>query len=78
MHEFTCGNDHGGERTLITTNDGWICPICDYKQDWCHAFMIDNKVIKDNMLVKLIGYAENDEPIFEQIKENEKRISQNV
>ena len=33
---------------------------------------------KDNMLVKLIVYAENDEPIFEQIKENEKRISQNV
>jgi len=48
MHEFTCGNDHKGERTLIATNNGWICPTCDYKQDWCHAFMIDVKAIKDN------------------------------
>jgi hypothetical protein len=48
VHEFTCGNDHNGERKLIAKNDGWICPTCDYKQDWCYSFMFDIKGIKDN------------------------------
>lgn len=52
VHPFTCGqrdlpghkehadkvgdHDHG---ILIATQSGWICPVCDYKQDWAHAFM---------------------------------------
>jgi hypothetical protein len=23
------------DRELVATKDGWICPTCDYKQDWC-------------------------------------------
>jgi len=36
MHEYTCGGaDCLG--VLIPTTNGWKCPDCDYKQDWCHA-----------------------------------------
>lgn len=24
---------------LIATKDGWICPVCNYKQNWAHRFM---------------------------------------
>lgn len=27
------------ETILIATEDGWICPACDYKQKWAHGFM---------------------------------------
>lgn len=27
------------ETNLVATNDGWICPVCDYKQKWAHGFM---------------------------------------
>jgi hypothetical protein len=46
MHPFTCGNrdDHpeiaGDKGILVPTTRGWICPICDYKQDWAHDFML--------------------------------------
>jgi len=23
------------DRELVATENGWICPTCDYKQDWC-------------------------------------------
>lgn len=48
VHPFTCGNrgdgnhptvglrDHG---VLVPTVRGWICPFCDYTQDWAHDFM---------------------------------------
>lgn len=26
------------ERELVATLDGWICPTCDYTQNWAHAF----------------------------------------
>lgn len=57
MHEFTCGS---GERiapshdaqggALIATLNGWICPYCDYTQDWCHEWMADGswRKLKDN------------------------------
>ena len=49
MHPFTCGNrgdgNHGSEGgdkgTLIATIDGWVCPHCDYVQNWAHGFMAD-------------------------------------
>ena len=34
FHQFTCGNNHDGERNLVATQEGWICPSCDYTQDW--------------------------------------------
>lgn len=45
MHPFTCANrgDHpeiaGDKGILVPTTRGWICPICDYTQDWAHDFM---------------------------------------
>lgn len=45
MHPFTCANrsDHpvvaGDRGVLVPTVRGWICPFCDYTQDWAHDFM---------------------------------------
>jgi hypothetical protein len=52
-HPFTCGGDRGDEAhrihatingeedwgILIATKDGWVCPVCDYKQDWALDWM---------------------------------------
>ena len=43
FHPFTCGSgDRCGdshaktEGILVATVRGWICPFCDYTQDWAH------------------------------------------
>lgn len=48
LHPFTCGsgnrkdkNHLDGEGVLVATVNGWICPYCDYTQDWCYQIMID-------------------------------------
>ena len=46
-HPFTCANRgdenhrnvYGDLGALIPTVRGWICPFCDYQQDWAHGFM---------------------------------------
>lgn len=46
-HPFTCGNrndgNHGEEGgdlgILIATEEGWVCPHCDYTQQWAHPIM---------------------------------------
>jgi hypothetical protein len=51
MHPFTCGNrsepghsSEGGDLgLLVATDDGWVCPFCEYTQQWSHAFMADRK-----------------------------------
>lgn len=41
FHPYTCGNDHlGSNRNLVATVGGWICPHCDYRQNWAHPFML--------------------------------------
>lgn len=55
IHEFTCGNEHEGDNTLIATKDGWICPTCDYTQNWCHDFMLDVDKIEENWRNSPIG-----------------------
>lgn len=48
MHPFTCGNRGDGNHrniygdlgALVPTVRGWICPFCDYTQDWAHGFMM--------------------------------------
>jgi hypothetical protein len=54
VHPFTCGSGHRGDDPhgqyafehgedfgqLVATPDGWRCPVCDYRQDWCHDFML--------------------------------------
>ncbi len=52
FHPFTCGGDrmdeahrayqaeHGGDfGQLLATEEGWRCPVCDYRQNWAHGFM---------------------------------------
>lgn len=43
VHPFTCGKEmHDnpmGSYELIPTPGGWICPQCDFTQDWAHSFM---------------------------------------
>lgn len=40
VHPFTCQNHHDGDRSLVATRDGWVCPHCDYTQDWAHEQML--------------------------------------
>jgi hypothetical protein len=47
VHPFTCGRDHDGPRELIATGVGWICPSCDYRQDWAHDFMKDGTALAE-------------------------------
>lgn len=52
-HPFTCDGprddfrhrdyraSHGGDLgQLVATRNGWICPVCGYKQGWAHDFMV--------------------------------------
>lgn len=41
VHEFTCGNDHEGDRVLVAHSDGWHCPSCSYVQNWAHRMMLE-------------------------------------
>lgn len=49
VHPFTCLNRGDGKHrhifndlgTLIATENGWMCPCCDYTQNWAHDFMFD-------------------------------------
>jgi hypothetical protein len=44
-HPFTCGGSNrdkshlDGEGVLAATEYGWVCPYCDYEQDWAYLFM---------------------------------------
>lgn len=45
MHPFTCPHRHdhpmlaGDNGVLVPTVRGWICPFCNYTQDWAHDWM---------------------------------------
>lgn len=45
FHPFTCGtkekHGRGDAEELVATLDGWVCPSCDYTQNWAHEFMKD-------------------------------------
>jgi hypothetical protein len=49
LHPFTCPNrgNHpelaGDKGVLVPTVRGWICPFCDYTQDWAHDFMMGQR-----------------------------------
>ena len=60
FHPFTCGKDDC-RQTLVATEDGWVCPDCDYKQNWAHEFMADNTWKKESEHLKQIfENAKND------------------
>jgi hypothetical protein len=31
------------QTNLIATEGGWICPVCDYTQNWAHNFMTEKQ-----------------------------------
>lgn len=45
FHPYTCGNRNDGNHkerfgdlgVLVATNYGWMCPDCDYTQNWAHG-----------------------------------------
>lgn len=49
MHPFTCPNRGDGKHrtfngdlgALVATHNGWICPWCNYTQNWAHGFMCE-------------------------------------
>jgi hypothetical protein len=55
VHGFTCGNDRTDAAhvayqlqhpdqdfgQLVATAEGWVCPVCTYRQDWAHDFMAE-------------------------------------
>ncbi len=55
MHPFTCPNRADGKHfkmtgdrdlgVLLPNTQGWICPDCDYTQDWAHTFMLDGSAL---------------------------------
>lgn len=44
-HPYTCPMHSCGHVLLVATPDGWRCrePICDYRQDWAHAWTADRR-----------------------------------
>lgn len=60
VHPFTCGqrDDHpkidGEKGLLIPTRNGWICPCCDYTQDWAHEFMFQPAALRGDPVMKMI------------------------
>ena len=49
-HPFTCANrsdgkhgEEGGDLgVLIATEQGWVCPHCEYTQQWAHPAMVSD------------------------------------
>lgn len=53
VHPFTCGLNRADDAhrayaaehsqhdwgILVATRDGWVCPVCGYRQYWAHGFM---------------------------------------
>ena len=63
MHPFTCGGNRtdekhlDGEGVLVATEDGWICPFCDYKQDWAHEYMKNWDWKRTSMAMHMVGWG---------------------
>jgi hypothetical protein len=48
VHPFTCCSHNGCKRderedegVLIPSTEGWVCPCGEWKQNWCHDFMVE-------------------------------------
>lgn len=58
-HPFTCGgancvrSERADDGILIPRREGWVCPCGKYTQNWAHAFMADEKVVKAQQLNKV-------------------------
>lgn len=49
VHPYTCGNrtENHCQGVLKATIDGWICPFCDYKQNWAFDYMMEEQLWLD-------------------------------
>lgn len=58
VHPFTCPNRGDGNHrdaygdlgALVASTRGWICPFCDYTQDWAHE---SSKTVKHKTFAEL-------------------------
>jgi hypothetical protein len=71
FHPFTCANQgdeaHNGRQVeLVATKAGWICPYCDYTQDWAHALMADYEKIKAQVALRETSTLELMETVVEE------------
>lgn len=42
VHPFECVEPHEGhDRALLATTEGWVCPHCNYCQEWAHRSMLE-------------------------------------
>jgi hypothetical protein len=41
---------------LIATKEGWYCPVCDYRQDWAHRFMLEKPQIRYYQQNKIVTH----------------------
>lgn len=60
FHPFTCGMDQC-RATLVATVRGWICPFCDYTQDWAHDFMKNFDKSKAPTISNIVDMTKNTE-----------------
>lgn len=48
FHEFNCGGKNhpkDSDKILIATNEGWICPNCNYTQKWAWEGMANGGMV---------------------------------
>lgn len=55
LHEYTCANNHFGQRRLIAKADGWHCGICGYRQTWAHEAALRPPPDPIRTMKKLVG-----------------------
>lgn len=75
FHPFTCPNRGDGKHAnaygdigaLVATTRGWICPFCDYTQDWAHDFMRQGSAL-DATPEALAAPAVGQEPVAAVLK----------
>lgn len=61
FHPFTCRNrgdgnhgEEGGDRgVLVATESGWVCPHCDYTQNWAHADMAKKPLLLEHVFKEM-------------------------
>lgn len=64
FHPFTCGGDRtdamhlDGQGILLATENGWVCPFCEYRQTWFHDWM-GNYAWKEMSASKSLSFLGN-------------------
>jgi hypothetical protein len=76
VHPYTCGGNRtdekhtDGEGRLVATLGGWICPFCNYTQDWALGSMASPITMQEELLVvkmRLVGLLSISQMIYAHI-----------